>query len=73
MVYPSRIVEGGRDMAKGEGGGVSIGFGSKLPASGEPRGKLRQATELDTHLTQKADLQKRKALAQRSRKRRKKK
>ncbi|MFZ1743634.1 MAG: hypothetical protein WAT93_12320 [Pontixanthobacter sp.] len=40
-------------MSKGEGGGVSIGYGSNLPVSGEKRVKLKHATEIDTHLTQK--------------------
>lgn len=40
-------------MSKGEGGGVSIGFGSPLPVSGEKRVKLKEATDVDSHLTQK--------------------
>jgi hypothetical protein len=41
-------------MSKGDGGGVNIVFGGHgLPATGEKRRKLTQATEIDAHLTQK--------------------
>lgn len=41
-------------MSKGDGGGINIVFGRHgLPATGEKRRKLTQATEIDAHLTQK--------------------
>jgi hypothetical protein len=61
-------------MSKGEGGGVSIGYGyPSLPVSGEKRTKLTQPTELDTHLTQKAMLEKKRKEAEMPRKRSRKK
>ena len=61
-------------MPKGEGGGVSIAFGyPSLPVSGEKRTRLTQPTELDTHLTQKAELEKKRWQAERPRRKSRKK
>lgn len=43
-------------MSKGDGGGVSIQFGAfGQNATGEPRPRLTRATNLDSHLTEKAE------------------